>query len=93
MKLRLNPDTRHGLQGNVWCAPLQKWCQGGVPRDIGAHDYMRECDVVADLVPGDTSMKIQPEYYTDNNPGTRYCGINWPRSREQAGEDGRRDSI
>ncbi|KAG2744988.1 hypothetical protein P692DRAFT_20669776, partial [Suillus brevipes Sb2] len=35
---------------------------------IGVHNYMRECDIVADLVPGDTSMTIQPEYYTDNNP-------------------------
>jgi hypothetical protein len=41
---------------------------GGVPRNIGVHNYMRECDIVADLVPGDTSMTIQPEYYTDNNP-------------------------
>ncbi|KAG2066144.1 lectin 3a [Suillus decipiens] len=35
---------------------------------LGVHNYKRWCDIVTDLAPGDTAMKIQPEYYMDGNP-------------------------
>jgi hypothetical protein len=41
---------------------------------LGVHNYKRWCDVVTDLAPGDTAMKIQPDYYSEKNP--RY-GMLW----------------
>ncbi|KAH9924525.1 lectin 3a [Fomitopsis serialis] len=35
---------------------------------LGVHNYKRWCDIVPDLAPGDTAMKVQPEYY---NSGAR----------------------
>ncbi|KAG2043729.1 fungal fruit body lectin [Suillus americanus] len=35
---------------------------------LGVHNYKRWCDIVPDLAPGDTCMKIHPEYYMDGNP-------------------------
>ncbi|KAG1721744.1 lectin 2a [Suillus lakei] len=34
---------------------------------LGIHNYKRWCDIVTDLAPGDTAMKIQPEYYSDSS--------------------------
>ncbi|KAG2124616.1 lectin 2b [Suillus clintonianus] len=34
---------------------------------LGIHNYKRWCDIVTDLAPGDTGMKIQPEYYSDSS--------------------------
>ena len=35
---------------------------------LGVHNYKRWCDIVTDLAPGDTNMKIQPDYYSETNP-------------------------
>ncbi|OJA08914.1 hypothetical protein AZE42_07364 [Rhizopogon vesiculosus] len=35
---------------------------------LGVHNYKRWCDVVTDLAPADTGVKIQPDYYSDSNP-------------------------
>jgi hypothetical protein len=35
---------------------------------LGVHNYQRWCDIVTDLEPGDTGMKIQPDYYSKTNP-------------------------
>ncbi|KAG2109320.1 lectin 2b [Suillus discolor] len=35
---------------------------------LGIHNYKRWCDIDVNLAPGDTGMKIHPEYYTDGTP-------------------------
>jgi hypothetical protein len=35
---------------------------------LGIHNYKRWCDIVTDLEPEDTGMKIQPGYYLETNP-------------------------
>ncbi|KAG2118393.1 lectin 2b [Suillus clintonianus] len=35
---------------------------------LGVHNYKRWCDIVTDLGPGDTSLKILPEYYVASSP-------------------------
>jgi uncharacterized protein YdiU (UPF0061 family) len=35
---------------------------------LGVHNYKRWCDIVTDLAPGDTCMKIHPKYYEDGTP-------------------------
>ncbi|KAG2341599.1 hypothetical protein BDR05DRAFT_965313 [Suillus weaverae] len=32
---------------------------------LGIHNYNAWCDVVTDLAPGDTGLKIHTEYYTE----------------------------
>ncbi|KAG2366745.1 lectin [Suillus spraguei] len=41
---------------------------------LGVHNYKRWCDIVTDLAPGDTAMKIQPEYYQEGNPRNEMLG-------------------
>jgi len=36
---------------------------------LGIHNYKRWCDIVTDLAPGDTCMKIQPDYYSGPRDG------------------------
>ncbi|KAG0696921.1 lectin 2b [Suillus ampliporus] len=35
---------------------------------LGVHNYQRWCDVVVDLAPAETGMKIHPQYYDEGNP-------------------------
>jgi len=41
---------------------------------LGVHNYKRWCDIVTDIAPGDTGMKLHPDYYVD---GTASYAMLW----------------
>jgi hypothetical protein len=46
---------------------------------LGVHNYKRWCDIVTDLAPNDTCMKIHPKYYEEGTPET---GMLWKQLAE-----------
>jgi len=52
---------------------------------LGVHNYKPWCGMVTDLAPGDTCMKIQPEYYGNGSANKSWVQVDHMEKRSAKG--------